>query len=753
VPGMNSGLSPADPTLVAAFRSALLHQGGIALLIIALLWLIWGTARAWRLTTPAAPKPGAGGAAATGGGAAATAPGGGWLAGKRSASMAGWARRANAPAEPRGRWLLRIGFGTIWILDGILQAQPKMAAGLPSQVIEPTAAASPRWVQELVNWGGTIWSYHPIQAGAASVWIQVGIGAWLIVAARGPWSRLAGLASVAWGLIVWAFGESFGGIFAPGLSWLTGAPGGVLIYVVAGALIALPEGAWRSPRLGRLLLGGIGLFFLGMAVLQAWPGRGYWKGTIGGQPGTLTAMVQSMATTPQPHFLSALLADFGSFAASNGFVVNLVVVIVLAAIGGVFLTGKPALVRYAVWFGIAFCLATWLLVQDLGFLGGLGTDPNSMIPLILLFSAGYLSLTPAPEEVTVSAVVGEVGLASVTDEVMADSGTPEVIEVGGGTPGDGTLDGGTSRSATLDGGTSGTSGGGKADGGTSGSGTSGTSGGGIPDGGTSGSRTSGDGVLDGGTSESGTSGTSGGGTPGGGGRGRLGVLTPKALGGRLATASASSVAALAALAVVVLGAAPMASATVNRTADPILALAIEGASEQMDTPAYNFQLTDQNGQPVTLATLRGKVVLMTFLDPVCTTDCPIIAQEFREAGVLLGPADKDVVLVAIVANPIYRSTEFTQAFDRQEGLNTVRNWLYLTGSVSELGRVWNQYGVAVQDLPAGAMVAHEDLAVIIDRSGNIRWEVGADPGPATTSTQSSYSVLLTQYARQALADS
>ena len=51
---MNSGLSPADPMLVAAFRSALLHQGAIALLIIAFLWLLWATARTWRLTTPGA---------------------------------------------------------------------------------------------------------------------------------------------------------------------------------------------------------------------------------------------------------------------------------------------------------------------------------------------------------------------------------------------------------------------------------------------------------------------------------------------------------------------------------------------------------------------------------------------------------------------------------------------------------------------------------------------------------------------------
>jgi hypothetical protein len=52
------------------------------------------------------------------------------------------------------------------------------------------------------------------------VWIQVGIGVWLLAASRGALSRLAGLLSVGWGLVVWAFGESFGGIFAPGLTWL-----------------------------------------------------------------------------------------------------------------------------------------------------------------------------------------------------------------------------------------------------------------------------------------------------------------------------------------------------------------------------------------------------------------------------------------------------------------------------------------------------------------------------------------------------
>src|ERR1700716_3079400 len=40
----------------------------------------------------------------------------------------------------------------------------------------PVAASSPRWVQHLVNAGGTVWSCHPVQAAAAAVWIQAGLG-------------------------------------------------------------------------------------------------------------------------------------------------------------------------------------------------------------------------------------------------------------------------------------------------------------------------------------------------------------------------------------------------------------------------------------------------------------------------------------------------------------------------------------------------------------------------------------------------
>ena len=366
MPGMNSGLNANDPVVVAAFRMALIHQGILALLIFGLVSAVWVVAGGWPLLRPGAVS-----------------------------QVAAWA------AEPAGRRLLRIGFGLLWIFDGLLQAQPAMAACLPSQVIEPTAASSPQWVQHVVTWGSTSWSYHPVQAGAAAVWIQVGIGIWLMAAADGPWSRLAGLASAGWGLVVWVFGESFGGIFAPGLTWLFGAPGAALYYCAAGALIALPARYWRTPRLGRAVLGLMGVFLAGMAVLQAWPGRGFWQGAEHGDPGTLAGMAASMAQTPQPGFLAAGVRAFTSFDEAHGFAVNLFAVIALAIIGLVLLAARPlrsarlALLRPAVVFLAVLCLADWVLIEDFGFFGGLGTDPNSMIPLLLLVVAGYLALTPA----------------------------------------------------------------------------------------------------------------------------------------------------------------------------------------------------------------------------------------------------------------------------------------------------------------------------------------------------------------------
>jgi cytochrome oxidase Cu insertion factor (SCO1/SenC/PrrC family) len=422
------------------------------------------------------------------------------------------------------------------------------------------------------------------------------------------------------------FGESFGGIFAPGLTWLFGAPGAALAYCAAGVLVALPERSWRTPRLGRAVLAGFGVFLAGMAVLQAWPGRGFWQGISGRQPGTLTGMVQTMAQTSQPRFIAHLVSGFGSFTGRHGFAVNLFVVVVLGVIAVAFISGRPALTRPALAAFVALCLADWVLVEDMGIFGGLGTDPNSMIPMALLAASGYLAVTRVP--------------------AAAPDAAPDTVR----------------QSA--------------------------------------------------------------------------------------ATASFGTMVSAGAVAVILLGAAPMAAAQASPAASTILAQAVDGSASPVDSPAPGFTLTDQHGRQVPLSGLRGKVVLLTFLDPVCVTDCPLIAQEFRQAGQLLGGDARRVELVAVDVNPLYNELAYTQAFDRQEGLAGVPDWLYLTGSPGRLRQVYQAYGVVSETSTGGAMLAHNDVAFVIDQAGHLRQELNFDPGPGTEATKSSFAAELADAATQ-----
>jgi len=168
MPGMTTG-SGTGPALAADFRSVLLAEGTAAFLIFVLLAIAWVACRE-----------------------ALLARAGTWLA----------EQHAGRQPEPAWRRVLRIGFGALWILDGLLQTQPAMPAGLPSQVVVPAVAGSPRWAVQLVSWGAQTWSAHPVRAAAGVLWIQLGIGIWLVSVSSPRWSRVAVLAGIGWGLIV-----------------------------------------------------------------------------------------------------------------------------------------------------------------------------------------------------------------------------------------------------------------------------------------------------------------------------------------------------------------------------------------------------------------------------------------------------------------------------------------------------------------------------------------------------------------------
>ena len=65
--------------------------------------------------------------------------------------------------------------------------------------------------------------------------------------------------------------------------------------------------------------------------------------------------------------------------------------------------------------------------------------------------------------------------------------------------------------------------------------------------------------------------------------------------------------------------------------------------------APGFRLTDQNGTAFSLASLRGRPVIITFIDPLCRNYCPIEAQHL--VGVVRTlPAGSRPAIVAVSVN-------------------------------------------------------------------------------------------------------
>ncbi|HEY8744769.1 MAG TPA: SCO family protein, partial [Chloroflexota bacterium] len=128
-----------------------------------------------------------------------------------------------------------------------------------------------------------------------------------------------------------------------------------------------------------------------------------------------------------------------------------------------------------------------------------------------------------------------------------------------------------------------------------------------------------------------------------------------------------------------------------------LLLSLHARSQQLNgptisgnPPAPDFSLTDQNGQHVQLAGLRGQVVALTFLYTNCPDVCPLIATKLGQADQQLGADRAKVALLAVTVDPINDTVAAVQRFDVEHQLQQ-SNWHYLLGSVAQLTPVWKSY--------------------------------------------------------------
>ncbi|MFZ0995301.1 MAG: SCO family protein [Candidatus Dormiibacterota bacterium] len=518
------------------------------------------------------------------------------------------------PRAIPARTFLRRAIGIIWIIDGLLQAQPAMPGGFAKHIVAPGALGQPHWLANLLNWEVYFWQAHPLDLAVATVFIQVGLGVAILAGGDTALGKAGLWASIAWGLFVWVGGEAMGGILISGATELMGAPGAVLVYVAAAGLLLAPVRIWETGQVYRGIRIAVGGLLLFGALLQAIPWEGFWTGS------GLSAMFLAMASVPQPGVFSGPVLAVAHFAQSDPILLNSLFIAVMAVLGAGLLSGRaprPWTVATLVWLAVS-----WWIGQDFGALGSrTATDPN---------------LSPLVAVMLVCAWLG----------TRAEAAPAKVEAVPSAT---------TSIRRTV------------------------------------------------------------------------------ALGGLLAIA----VAAVPVMLGLPVAAAQSATIEALNTGGPV--------SQVQNQSLPDLTLVNQNGRLVDLAQWSDKAVVLTFLDPVCFYQCPIIGEQMAAADHHLGALAKKVEFVAVVANPIYRSLSVVRAFDSQLLLNRLPNWQYLTGSLPQLQRVWSAFSLPIE-VPRLQMVSHPTVLYFVKPGGQ---EVGftQDSALSDASVITSYASLIDEQLR------
>ncbi|HET8752543.1 MAG TPA: SCO family protein [Gaiellaceae bacterium] len=133
----------------------------------------------------------------------------------------------------------------------------------------------------------------------------------------------------------------------------------------------------------------------------------------------------------------------------------------------------------------------------------------------------------------------------------------------------------------------------------------------------------------------------------------------------------------------------------------------------LDGAAPDFTLTDQFGKRVSLRSVRGKVVVVSFNDPECTTICPLTTTALLRAKELLGPAASQVELLGVGANPEATQVKWVRAYSEAHGM--LHKWRFLTGSLPELKRVWHAYHI--EAAVVNGTIDHTPATFVIDSRG------------------------------------
>ena len=134
----------------------------------------------------------------------------------------------------------------------------------------------------------------------------------------------------------------------------------------------------------------------------------------------------------------------------------------------------------------------------------------------------------------------------------------------------------------------------------------------------------------------------------------------------------------------------------------------EGATMPQGLFAPDFELRNQEGEPVTMRALRGRPVIVTFLYTHCEDTCPIQAQTVRGALDELG---HDLPALAIAVDPPNDTPRSARKFLAEQRVTGRLD--FVLGSRAQLRPVWTGFGVRPQRITE----EHNARITLVDARG------------------------------------
>lgn len=155
--------------------------------------------------------------------------------------------------------------------------------------------------------------------------------------------------------------------------------------------------------------------------------------------------------------------------------------------------------------------------------------------------------------------------------------------------------------------------------------------------------------------------------------------------------------------------------------DPIASPLDQSAPRrQIYFPIRDFALVDQDGKAFQSRSLRGRVVLVSFIYTTCPDICPLITTSMRLVQEGLRPSERrSVFLLSITTDPEVDTPEVLKSYAARYKID-LSNWSFVTGGLQSLTHVWKSFGVRVERKARG-LVNHTSLTALIDQKGVLRF--------------------------------